>query len=148
MSGQTLRTMLTRVKGRLPEENVQMLSTESIVIVGGSTLERPFEGLRPGKTSRGERSNVVYRIHCDCGRVYIGETIRRLETRLKEHKEVHRKADTETSAVAEHSWNTQHAIQWGETTILDQTRRTKELKIKEAMHILMTPLHQCLNRDE
>ena len=84
-------------------------------------------------------SKVVYQIPCDCERVYIGETIRRLETRIKEHKEAHRKADTETSAVAEHSWNTQHAIQWGETTILDQAR---ELKIKEALHILMTPLHQ------
>ena len=114
-SGQMLRTMLTRVKDRLPEE---------------------------------KHSKVVYRIPCDCGRVYIGETIRRLETRLKEHKEAHRKADTETSAVAEHSWNTQHAIQWGETTILDQARRTKELKIKEALHILMTPSHQRLNRDE
>ena len=94
-----------------------------------------------------KRSKFVYRISCDCGRVYIGETIRRFETRLKEHKEAHRKADTDTSVVAEHSWNTQHAIQWGETTILDQARRTKELKIKEALHI-MTSSHQRLNRDK
>ena len=114
-SGQTLRTMLTRVKDRLPEE---------------------------------KRSKVVYQIPCDCGKVYIGETTRRLETRLKEHKEAHRKADTETSAVAEHSWNTQHAIKWGETTIIDQARRTKELKIKEALHILTTPSDQRFNRDE
>ena len=33
---------------------------------------------------------VVYQILCDCGRVYIGETIRRLETRLNKHKEAHR----------------------------------------------------------
>ena len=89
------------------------------------------------------RTKVVYQISCDCGRVYIGKTIRRLETRLKEHKEAHRKADTETSAVAEHSWNTQHAIQWGETTILDQARRTKELKIKEALHIFIQRLNRA-----
>ena len=46
-SGQTLRSMLTKVKDTLP----------------------------PGK-----QSNVVYRIPCSCGQVYIGETKRRLET--------------------------------------------------------------------
>ena len=33
-------------------------------------------------------------------------------------------------------------------TNFDQDRRTKELKIKEALHIFMTPSHQRLNRDE
>ena len=33
----------------------------------------------------GKQSNVVYCIPCSCGQVYIRETIRRLETRLKEH---------------------------------------------------------------
>ena len=31
----------------------------------------------------GKQSNVVYRIPCSCGQVYIGETRRRLETRLE-----------------------------------------------------------------
>ena len=75
----------------------------------------------------------------------LGEIFRRFETWLKK---AHRKADTETSAVAERFWNTQHAIQWGETTILDQARRTKELKLQEALHILMTSLHQHLSRDD
>ena len=35
----------------------------------------------------GKQSNVVYRIPCSCGQVYIGETKRRLETRLKEHRD-------------------------------------------------------------
>ena len=33
----------------------------------------------------GKQSNVVYHIPCSCGLVYIRETRRRLETRLKEH---------------------------------------------------------------
>ena len=33
----------------------------------------------------GKQSNVVYRIPCSCGQVYIRETRWRLETRLKEH---------------------------------------------------------------
>ena len=31
--------------------------------------------------------NVVYEVQCTCGKVYIGETKKRLGTRLKEHKE-------------------------------------------------------------
>ena len=50
--------------------------------------------------------------------------------------------------VVEHAWNTRQAIQWGETTILDQARRHPKLRIKEALHTLMIPFDQHLNRDE
>ena len=32
-----------------------------------------------------KQANVVYWIPCSCGKAYIGETKRKLETRLKEH---------------------------------------------------------------
>ena len=32
-------------------------------------------------------AGVVYQIPCQCGKVYVGETQRRLETRVKEHKD-------------------------------------------------------------
>ena len=32
-----------------------------------------------------KKTKVVYRIPCNCGQSYIGETRRRLETRLREH---------------------------------------------------------------
>ena len=35
----------------------------------------------------GMNSKVVYKIPCSCGRIYIGETIRQLELRVKEHVE-------------------------------------------------------------
>ncbi|XP_030838373.1 uncharacterized protein LOC115922810 [Strongylocentrotus purpuratus] len=35
----------------------------------------------------------VYKIPCDCGKVYIGETGRDFDTRLKEHKTHHRRSD-------------------------------------------------------
>ena len=34
-----------------------------------------------------KQANIVYRIPCSCGKAYIGETKRRLETRLKEHRD-------------------------------------------------------------
>ena len=70
----------------------------------------------------GKQSNVVYRIPCSCGQVYIGETKRRLETRLKEHRDACERGMMEKSAVAEHAWENHHPIDWEETTVLDRGR--------------------------
>ena len=63
----------------------------------------------------GKQSNVVYRIPRSCGQVYIGETKRRLETRLKEHRDACKRGMIEKSAVAEHVWENHHPIDWEET---------------------------------
>ena len=94
----------------------------------------------------GKQSNVVYRIPCSCGQVYIGETKRRLETRLKEHRDACERGMMEKSAVAEHAWEHQHPIHWEETTVLDHGRG-QELLVKEALHIQMTPVEERFNRD-
>ena len=58
-------------------------------------------------------SGVVYRIPCsDCDRAYIGQTGRTLDHRIKEHKRGYTCEETVTSAVAEHSMNQQHKIDW------------------------------------
>ena len=94
----------------------------------------------------GKQSNVVYRIPCSCGQVYIGETKRRLETRLKEHRYACERGMMEKSAVAEHAWENHHPIDWEETTVLDRGRGQK-LLLKEALHIQMTPSEERFNRD-
>ena len=48
-------------------------------------------------------SCVVYSIPCSCGKVYIGETTRRLGQRMNEHQDACRKGEKK-SAVAEHAW--------------------------------------------
>ena len=94
----------------------------------------------------GKQSNVVYRIPCSCGQVYIGETKRRLETRLMEHRDACERGMMEKSAVAEHAWENHHPIDWEETTVLDRGRG-QELLLKEALHIQMTPSEERFNRD-
>ena len=65
-----------------------------------------------------KQSNVVYEVPCTCGKVYIGETKRRLGTRIKEHKDTCVKSLTDKSAIAEHAWTNDHPINWAETKIL------------------------------
>ena len=67
-----------------------------------------------------KQANVVYKVPCSCGKVYIGETKRRLETRLKEHKEACVKGQTTKSAIAEHAWLEGHPINWDGTRILQR----------------------------
>ena len=105
-----------------------------------SMLTKVKDTLPPGK-----QSNVVYRIPFSCGQVYIGETKRRLETRLKEHRNACERGMMENSAVAEHAWEHHHPIHWEETTGLDHGRG-QELLVKEALHIQMTPVEERFNR--
>ena len=92
-----------------------------------------------------KQAKVVYRVPCSCGEAYIGETVRRLETRVKEHREACQKGALEKSALAEHAWMNHHPIKWEEVSVIDQARTAKEFLVKEAIHIRLN--HPSLNRD-
>ena len=68
-----------------------------------SYLVRPMDTVDPAK-----QDGVVYRIPCECGKVYIGETGRSMQERIKEHDRDIRLARTQTSAVSEHANKTGH----------------------------------------
>ena len=59
-------------------------------------LVRPKDALEPTK-----EGGVVYKIPCECGKEYIGETGRAMQDRIKEHDRDIRLARTQTSAVLE-----------------------------------------------
>ena len=63
--------------------------------------------------------------------------MRRLETRLKEHKEACLRGKQEKSAVVD-AWSSHHPILWKEASVVDQARIRKELLLKEALHIGLT----------
>jgi hypothetical protein len=56
--------------------------------------------LRPVKGDLGLKVPGVYRIPCECGEVYIGQTGRSIEARCKEHLRHIRLEQPEESAVA------------------------------------------------
>ena len=68
-----------------------------------SHLVRLKDALEPTK-----QDGVVYKIPCECSKVYIGETGRAMQDRLKEHDRDIRLARTQTSAVSEHANETGH----------------------------------------
>ena len=99
-----------------------------------SQLVRPKDAVDPAK-----QDAVVYRIPCECGKVYIGETGRPMQDRIKEHDRDIRLARTETSAVSEHAHNTGHKPLWNEVKFIDCDPYYYTRRVKEGIHIRLHP---------
>ena len=105
-----------------------------------SHLVRPKDTVDPAK-----QDGVVYRIPCECGKVYIRETGRSMHKRIKEHDRDIRLARTQTSAVSEHAHKTGHYPLWNEVKFIDRDPHWYTRRVKEAIHIRLHP--DNINRD-
>jgi hypothetical protein len=75
----------------------------------------------------------VYRIHCKCGKVYTGQSGRSIETRYKEYIRYIRHDQPEKSAVAEHSINARHKIDFTNFSVLERASGYMVCLVKEAI---------------
>jgi hypothetical protein len=91
--------------------------------------------LRPVKDHLGLRTPGVYRIPCECGRVYIGQTGRSVDIRLKGHQRHIRLEHPDKSAVAEHSIDHGHCIQSHNSSILATKTRYMGRIVRETIVI-------------
>ena len=105
-----------------------------------SHLARPKDTVDPAK-----QDGVVYKIPCECGKVYIGETGRSMHERIKEHDRDMRLARTQSSAVSEHSNATGHYPLWDEVKFIDRDPHWYTRRVKEAIHIRLHP--DNINKD-
>jgi len=65
------------------------------------------------------RMNVVYRINCrDCDASYVGQTGRRLKTRLTEHCNHIKRNSVQNSVITDHRLQN-HGFKWDEVEVLD-----------------------------
>ncbi len=82
-----------------------------------------------------KKQGVVYEVPCrDCGAVYIGETGRNLQERVKEHKYAVKRQD-DNNGIAVHAWTNDHAVDWSEAKVRTKEQVTWRRKILEAIHI-------------
>ena len=94
------------------------------------------------------RTGVIYKISCDCGEHYIGETKRTLDTRVKEHLTACKYVRFKRSAVAEHAWQDGHRIDWEGVKMLDVASNYEERLVKEAVYIHLSTPGVRMNRDK
>ncbi|XP_024882522.1 uncharacterized protein LOC112461499 [Temnothorax curvispinosus] len=88
----------------------------------------------------------VYKIPCSCGKVYIGETGRKISTRIKEHQRCTKYGHFSQSALAEHWMETGHSVQYDKTTMLAPSQGYFARKHRESLEIFKHP--DNLNRDK
>jgi hypothetical protein len=101
--------------------------------------------LRPIKDHLGLRTPGVYRIPCVCGKVYIGQTGRSVDIRMKEHQRHIRLDHPGKSAVAEYSIDQGHRIQFHNASILATKTRYMDRIVREAIEIELHPYN--INRE-
>lgn len=82
--------------------------------------------------------NCIYKVPCECERLYIGETGRPLQVRIKEHQKLVAKGETDKSRLAQHVWDEHHRVKWDEASIIAKEDRTKKRKLKEAAFMVTT----------
>jgi len=94
--------------------------------------------IKKGKDRLDRKSNtdVVYKIDCnDCEKVYIGQTKRHLETRVKEHKNNIKNASGNFSVVTNHRLSSNHEFKWDEPIILHKEKNRRKREIAEMFFI-------------
>ena len=102
--------------------------------------------VRPKITVDPEKEDgAVYKIPCECGKVYIGDVGRSMHERIKEHDRDIRLAQIQSSAVTEHSNATGHYPLWDEVKFIDRDPHWYTRRVKEAIHRRLHP--DNINRD-
>ncbi|BHF79413.1 hypothetical protein SprV_0702253300 [Sparganum proliferum] len=100
---------------------------------------RPKAPLPPGETT-----NVIYRIQCNsCEANYIGETGKRLQTRVGEHMRAVRRMDP-LSLVAEHCADSGHTFAFQHVKILGRGSDHVVRETIEAWHTGTTSINRCV----
>jgi hypothetical protein len=128
--------MSNKISRLLTEYNIKMVHVPK---------KKNRQLVRTTKDNLGLKILGVYHIPCECGKVYISQTGRSIEATCKEHMRHIHLDQPEKSAVAEHSINTGHQIDFNNTSVLDRASGYMDCLVKEAIQIRLN--HKNFNRD-
>ncbi|KYN19120.1 hypothetical protein ALC57_08544 [Trachymyrmex cornetzi] len=80
--------------------------------------------------------NVVYRINCcDCDASYVGQTGRKLKTRISEHRKHINSTTSSKSVITDHRLQCEHDFDWENVEVLDTEGFYNKRLVSEMIHI-------------
>ena len=100
----------------------------------GQTLKDKLPSAKDKKPP--ETKPCIYKIPCRCGKKYIGQTKRKLETRIKEHQRDIRQDNHAGSAFVDHIFEPgEHGPLWNKTSVIENENNLTRRLTKEALNI-------------
>lgn len=103
-------------------------------------MKKMSQYLRPVKSSIPLQSAGVYKLDCECGLSYVGQTKRSIATRVKEHVADVKHRRCNRSAVCEHVMDKpNHSIKFDSPSILAREKRYFPRMLREAIEIKKYP---------
>ena len=100
------------LRGFLQHQGIRTILKSYITL--RSHLVQPKYALEPTK-----QNGVVYKIPCECSKVYMGETGRSMRKRIKEHDRNIRFVCTQSCVASEHAYETGHIPIWSDAKFID-----------------------------
>ncbi len=92
-----------------------------------------------------EQSSIIYRAQCkDCSSNYPGQTLRKLATRIKEHRSAIRNCNVKASLMASHCVDTSHTFDLAETKILSHASSWTARMFKETWPSNKNSINKCI----
>ncbi|KAJ8912526.1 hypothetical protein NQ315_014470 [Exocentrus adspersus] len=110
-----------------------------------NTLRSILTHTKPKNKDQNEK-NCIYKIPCQCGKHYIGETSRPLDVRVKEHKNYVRDYQVDRSHLAKHVWDNGHQINWKQASIIQKEPNFGKRKLKESACIKLN-VNNCFSAE-
>lgn len=98
-----------------------------------------FFGHVKDKIPKEDQAGVVYKLECDCGSSYVGQTNQRVKKRIYQHKNDIKKGQT-TTGLSKHMADNfnQHQIDWKSIKILESESNWQKRSFLEMFHVKKT----------
>lgn len=77
----------------------------------------------------------VYKVNCNCGKKYVGETSMKVSTRLEQHKKSIQDKKWDLTGISNHAQTCQQGFRWNDVDVLKVEDRKFDRKVREALEI-------------